>query len=155
MAYTTSLQTSAQRGYDRPPGGGVDGAPTPSQIAGLSDVLDQRVWGTVSGFFNRTQQLTMFQPVGGIDMIGKAFAKALAGKIRLGSKVTRIAQDDKGVTVTYDDVATGKTNVATADFCVCTIPLTMLSQIEIQSRRPSRRRSRTCLIIPPARSASR
>jgi monoamine oxidase len=132
MAYTSSLQASAQRGYDRPPGGGVNGAPTPSQVAGLSDVLDPRVWQTVSGFFNRTQQLTMFQPVGGIDMIGKAFAKKLAGKIRLNSKVSKIAQDDKGVTVTYEDVATGKTGSVTADFCVCTIPLPILSQIEIQ-----------------------
>jgi monoamine oxidase len=90
------------------------------------------VWQTVSGFFNRTQQLTMFQPVGGIDMIGKAFAKKLAGKIRLNSKVSKIAQDDKGVTVTYEDVATGKTGSVTADFCVCTIPLPILSQIEIQ-----------------------
>jgi monoamine oxidase len=132
MAYTTSLQTSAQRGYDRPPGGGVDGAPTPSQVAGLSDVLDPRVWQTVSGFFNRTQQLTMFQAVGGIDMIGKAFARQLQGKIRLGSKVTKIAQDDNGVTVSYQDIATGKMNEAKADFCVCTIPLPILSQIEVQ-----------------------
>ncbi|MBN8817851.1 MAG: flavin monoamine oxidase family protein [Sphingomonas sp.] len=136
MAYTSSLQTSAQRGYDRPPGGGVNGAPTPSQIAGLSDVLDQRVWGTVSGFFNRTQQLTMFQPVGGMDMIGKAFAKRLAGKIKLNSKVSKIAQDDSGVTVSYEDVATGKKSELKADYCVCTIPLTILSQIEVQVSEP-------------------
>jgi monoamine oxidase len=85
MAYTSSLQTSAQRSYDRPPGGGVDGALTPSQVASLSDVLDSRVWQTVSGFFNRTQQLTMFQPAGGIDMIGKAFARQAQGNIRLNS----------------------------------------------------------------------
>ncbi|MBO9574405.1 MAG: flavin monoamine oxidase family protein [Sphingobium sp.] len=136
MAYTSSLQASAQRGYERPPGGGVNGAPIPSEVGGLPDVLDQRVWGTVSGFFNRTQQLTMFQPVGGIDMIGKAFAKALTGKIRLNAKVTKIAQDDKGVTVTWDDTVTGKTNVTTADYCVCTIPLPILSQIEVQVSAP-------------------
>jgi len=132
MTYSSSLQASAQRGYDRPPGGGVDGAPTPSQVAGLPDVLDPRVWQTVSGFFNRTQQLTMFQPVGGIDMIGKAFAKRLAGKIKYNSKVTKIAQNDSGVTISYEDVATGMKSEATADFCVCTIPLPILSQIEVQ-----------------------
>jgi len=132
MTYTSSLQASAQRGYDRPPGGGVNGAPTPSQVAGLPDVLEPRVWQTVSGFFNRTQQLTMFQPVGGIDMIGKAFAKRLAGKIKYNSKVTKIAQNDSGVTISYEDVATGAKSVAAADFCVCTIPLPILSQIEVQ-----------------------
>jgi len=132
MTYTSSLQASAQRGYDRPPGGGVNGAPTPSQVAGLPDVLDPRVWQTVSGFFSRTQQLTMFQPVGGIDMIGKAFAKRLTGKIKYNSKVTKIAQNDSGVTISYEDVVTGAKSVATADFCVCTIPLPILSQIEVQ-----------------------
>lgn len=136
MAYTTGLQTSSQRGYDRPPGGGVNGAPTPSQIASLSDTLDPKVWGTVSGFFSRTMQQTMFQPVGGIDMIGKAFARKLAGLIRLNSRVTKIAQDDAGVTVDYVDTVTGKAAVAKADFCVCTIPLPILSQIEVQVSPP-------------------
>jgi monoamine oxidase len=132
MAYTSSLRTSSSRGFDRPPGGGVNGAPTPSQVAGLSDVLDPRVWSTMSFFFNTTMQQTMFQPVGGIDMIGKAFAKKLAPLIRLNSKVSKIAQDDKGVTVDYVDTVTGAKGVAKADFCVCTIPLTILSQIEVQ-----------------------
>ena len=132
MAYSSSLRVSGQRGFDRPPGGGVNGAPTPSKVAGLTDVLDPRVWQTMNFFHNTTMQQTMFQPVGGMDMIGKAFAKRLAGKIRLNSKVTKIAQDDAGVTVSWDDVASGKKNETKADFCVCTIPLTILSQIEVQ-----------------------
>lgn len=132
MAYSTNLRTSGQRGFDRPPGGGVNGAPTASQVAGLTDVLDPRVWQTMNFFFNTTMQQTMFQPVGGMDMIGKAFAKRLTGKIRLNSKVTKIAQDDSGVAVSYEDVATGKKSGIKADFCVCTIPLPILSQIEIQ-----------------------
>ncbi len=132
MAYTSNLRTSAQRGFDRPPGGGVNGAPTPSEVAGLTDVLDPRVWQTLGLYLNTTMQTTMFQPVGGIDMIGKAFAKKLAGKIRLNSKVTKIAQDDASVTVDYEDVVTGKKAQAKADFCVCTIPLPILSQIEVQ-----------------------
>jgi monoamine oxidase len=138
MAYTSSLRTSAQRGFDRPPGGGVNGAPTPSQVAGLSDVLDQRMWQTMSFYFNTTMQTTMFQPVGGIDMIGKAFARQLGDKIRLNSKVTRIAQDDKGVTVDYEDTVTGAKAAAKADFCVCTIPLPILSQIEVQVSEPKK-----------------
>ena len=45
----------------------------------------------------------MFQPVGGMDMIGKAFAREVGDLIRYDAKVTRIAQDDDGVTVTYVD----------------------------------------------------
>lgn len=132
MAYTTNLRTSGQRGFDRPPGGGVNGAPTPSQVAGLSDVLDPRVWQTMSFYFSTTMQTTMFQPVGGVDMIGKAFAKRLGKMIRLNSKVTRIAQDDAGVTVDYEDTVSGSKATVKADFCVCTIPLPILSQIEVQ-----------------------
>ncbi|MBC2666312.1 flavin monoamine oxidase family protein [Novosphingobium flavum] len=132
MAYSSSLRTSAQRGYDRPPGGGVNGAPVPSAIAGLSDVLDPRVWSTMAFYFGNVMQQTMFQPVGGMDMIGKAFARKLAGKIRLNAKVTNIAQDGKGVSVDWEDTVTGAKSVAKADFCVCTIPLTILSQIPIQ-----------------------
>ena len=43
----------------------------------------------------------MFQPVGGMDMIGKAFAKEVGDLIRYDAKVTRIQQDDSGVTVSY------------------------------------------------------
>ena len=45
--------------------------------------------------------MTMFQPVGGMDMIGKAFAGELGGLIRYDAKVTRIDQGDDGVTVSY------------------------------------------------------
>jgi monoamine oxidase len=132
MAYTSSLKVSAQRGYDIPPGGGVKGAPTPSQVAGLNDVLDPRMWGTIGFYLGNVMQTTMFQPVGGMDMIGKGFAKQLAGLISYNSKVTKIAQDGAGVTVSYEDVASGKKSEAKADWCVCTIPLPILSQIDVQ-----------------------
>ena len=52
--------------------------------------------------------------------------------IRYRSQVSKIAQDENGVTVTYKDLATGKEQQASADWCVCTIPLSILSQIEVQ-----------------------
>lgn len=136
MSYKSSLRVSGQRGYDRPPGGGVNGAPSPSEVAGLTDVLDPRMWGTMSFYFNNVMQTTMFQPVGGMDMIGKGFAKRLTGMISYNSKVTKIAQDDAGVTISYEDVASGKKSEAKADWCVCTIPLPILSQIDVQVSAP-------------------
>jgi monoamine oxidase len=74
----------------------------------------------------------MFQPVGGMDMIGKAFAREVGDLIQYDAKVTRIQQHDGGVAVSYVNSRTpGMTQVAKADWCVCTIPLSILSQIPI------------------------
>jgi monoamine oxidase len=74
----------------------------------------------------------MFQPVDGMDAIGRAFAKEVGPLVQFDSKVTRIEQDDGGVTVTYQDTkAPANTRVAKAAWCVCTIPLSILCQIPI------------------------
>lgn len=132
MAYTGSLKVSGQRGFDKAPGGGVDGAPTPSKINGLSDVLSSHVWTQMGFYFGNVMQTTMFQPKGGMDMIGKAFARQVGKMIRYNAKVTRLVQDDAGVTASWTDAKTGQTGEAKADWCVCTIPATILSQMDIQ-----------------------
>ena len=72
----------------------------------------------------------MFQPVGGMGMIGKAFERQLKPMITYNAKVTKIIQDKAGVTVTYTDTGKGMVSQARADFCVCTIPLGVLNQIQ-------------------------
>ncbi|MBU4436294.1 MAG: flavin monoamine oxidase family protein [Alphaproteobacteria bacterium] len=130
--YASNLRSASHRGYDRPPGGGVNGAPIPSALYSLHDVLDPQVWTSMAFFMGHEMQTTMFQPVGGMDMIGKAFAKQVDGLVTYNAKVSKIAQDDKGVAVTYADTQTGKVVTAEADWCVCTIPLGVLNQIETQ-----------------------
>lgn len=132
LEFSDSLRVSNQRGYDRPPGGGPEGAPTPSRVNSLSDVLSSRVWTQMGFYFNYVMQTTMFQPKGGMDMIGKAFARQVGKLIRYNTKVTRIAQDEGGVTVDWQDARSGATGQSKADWCVCTIPATILSQIEFQ-----------------------
>jgi monoamine oxidase len=79
----------------------------------------------------------MFQPVGGMDMIGKAFANELGDVIQYNAKVTQIQQNDRGVTVTYVDTAHPEiSRQAIADWCVCTIPLSILSQLPIDVSAP-------------------
>jgi len=79
----------------------------------------------------------MFQPVGGMDMIGKAFAREVGDCIRYNAKVTRIQQNDRGVTVTFADTKTGANEEqASADWCVCTIPLSILSQLPVNVSAP-------------------
>lgn len=132
LSYASSLKVSGQRGYDVPPGGGVTGAPTASQINSLHDVLDSKVWNTMSFYFTYVMQTTMFQPVGGIDMIGKAFAREVGQMITYNARVSKIAQNDQGVEITYADNSTGIVGTVKADWCVCTIPLSVLGQLDVQ-----------------------
>ena len=129
MKYKTSLESSEHRGYDRPPGGGVDGAPIPSNVFAFRDVVNSQVWKNMAFFMNHEMQTTMFQPVGGMGMIGKAFQRQVAPLITFNAKVTNINQDKSGVTITYADTASGAVTEAKADFCVCAIPLGVLNQI--------------------------
>ena len=72
-------------------------------------------------------------------MIGKAFGRALGGVIKFNCKVTDVRQDDKGITVTYVDTKKGGApQTAHADWCVCTIPATVLSQIPMNVGAPMR-----------------
>jgi monoamine oxidase len=81
--------------------------------------------------------MQLFQPVGGMGMIGKAFGRALNGLIQYNSKVTSIQQDNKGVTATYiDSKKGGAPKTVHADWCVCTIPATVLSQIPMNVGAP-------------------
>ena len=63
--------------------------PIPSDPIVLSDILKSRLWRYLQNFANYNFQTTMFQPVGGMDMIGKAFAKEVGDVIRYNAKVTR------------------------------------------------------------------
>jgi monoamine oxidase len=136
LSYASSLKVSGQRGYDKAPGGGVGGAPTPSKINSLSDLLDTGVWNQMGFYFSYVMQTTMFQPKGGMDMIGKAFAKQIGNIVQYNAKVTKVAQDDRGVTASWTDIKTGATGEAKADYCVCTIPATILGQLDLQVGAP-------------------
>ncbi|MDE2404741.1 MAG: flavin monoamine oxidase family protein [Sphingomonadales bacterium] len=130
--YTSDLHVAAQRGYDKAPGGGVDGAPTSAGINGLSDVLDSHVWTQMGFYFGSVMQTTMFQPKGGMDMIGKGFYREVGKLVRLNTRVTKITQDDHGVAAQWTDTKTGQAGESRADYMVCTIPATILNQIDIQ-----------------------
>ena len=102
--YKASLHMSEFRGFAKDPGGGLGAAPKPSEPLAFSDILSSRLWASLENFALYEFQTTMFQPVGGIDMIGKAFAREVGDLITYNAKVTKIAQDEKGVTVSYEDV---------------------------------------------------
>ena len=133
-AYKANLISGNRRGYDKEPGGGLTAVPTPSQPLGLSDLLKSGLWLGLFPGANYEFQTTLFQPVGGMDMIARAFAREVGDLIRFNAKVTSIHQDERGVSVAYEDTSDpGKPLTATADWCLCTIPLSILSQIEINA----------------------
>jgi monoamine oxidase len=135
--YQKGRSSSRRRGYDQPPGGGLAAAPTPSDPIGLSDILNSRMWGQLTDASVYQDQPTLFQAVGGMGMIGRAFGKALERVIRYNAKVIDIRQDEKGVTATFVDAAKGGApQTARGDYCICTIPATVLSQIPINVGAP-------------------
>ncbi|MGH6643540.1 MAG: NAD(P)/FAD-dependent oxidoreductase [Bradyrhizobium sp.] len=135
-AYKANLISADYRGYASDPGGGLNAVPLAGEPIKLSDVLQSQLWRYLRNFALHEFQTTMFEPVGGMDMIGKAFAREVGDLIRYDAKVTRIQQNDGGVTVSYVDsrissAAPATPQLAKADWCVCTIPLSILSQIQI------------------------
>jgi monoamine oxidase len=79
----------------------------------------------------------LFQPVGGMGRIGEAFARELAPLIRYNARVTKIEQDERGVTADYENTGRpGAVQKARADWCLCTIPLSILGQIPMNVGQP-------------------
>jgi monoamine oxidase len=92
------------------------------------------LFGGVPPFYVQTDyssQPTMMQVAGGMDRLPAAFAAKLAKQITYRAEVREIRQSEKGVWVVYADAA-GKMQRVDADYCVSTIPLTVLSDSSIQ-----------------------
>ncbi len=137
--YRAGAIASDTRGYARDPGGGLSARPEDGEPIGLSNILTSRLWRGLQSFLLYDFQTTMFQPVGGMGRIGEAFARELGDAIRYNVKVTEIAQDEHGVEAHFEDLAAGGApGVARADWCVCTLPLSVLSRLEVQVGAPMR-----------------
>ena len=73
-------------------------------------------------------QMTMFQPVGGVDQIAKAFERQVGNRITFNAQVKEIRKNPNGVSIVYTDES-GNRLQAIGDYCICTIPLTVLKDI--------------------------
>ena len=136
-SYAKGPMSALHRGYAKARGGGPDGAPVPGEPLARDEVMRSGLWHWLSFNMMYDMQTTMFQPVGGMDMIGKAFARQVNDLVTHNIKVSQIHQDQSGVTVTYgDNNHGGAVAQAKADYCVCTIPLSVLSQLDVQVSAP-------------------
>ncbi len=70
-------------------------------------------------------QMTMLQPVGGMDQIANAIYAQVKPAVLLGSPIKAVRRAGNGVSVEH-----GAGMVTQADYCVCTLPLTALRRIE-------------------------
>ncbi len=95
------------------------------------------MWRYLQSFARYDFQTTMFQPVGGMDMIGRAFAREVGDLIRTNAKVTQIQQNGSRRHRRASSIRPVRRPCSrrTADWCICTIPLPILSQLPGQCRR--------------------
>jgi len=119
------------RGFITDPGAGLNPG-VPSKPYALTDILHSNTWATLKSVSDYDQQRTMFQPVGGMDQMPAGFVRNLRPHIiRKGHVVEKIAQDADKVIVSYVDDK-GQRGTVVADYCICTIPLSVLRSIDMQ-----------------------
>jgi monoamine oxidase len=121
---------SSRRGYLTPPGAGSQQGEVDLPPYALSALLQSRFGLNFAFEFGWDQAMLMFQPVGGMDAIPKAFETALRGKVKMiyGAKVSGIYNTPTGVSVTYADGSARPKQIDGA-YCICTIPPQVLKRI--------------------------
>jgi monoamine oxidase len=131
--YTKSFATSESRGYDIERGAGLMPPPQFSTPIARDALLKSGLANYMVTPFDYDLTPSMFQPVGGMDRIAMALYNDVAALVELDAKVTAIDQDERGVSVTYVDARRGgEPKHARADWCLCTIPLSILSEIPVK-----------------------
>ena len=135
--YAKGPAASNRRGFEKDPGGGLSAVPVDSEPIPFKMLMNPTFWDHLEDGDQYYHHGAIFQPVGGMDMIAKGFEKEVGSLIRFNTKVTEIKQSERGVTVSYVDATSGgNAGTATADWCVCTLPLTVLGQLPVQVGQP-------------------
>ncbi len=116
---------SDRAGYVRTAGAG-DETGVLEQPIDMHTLLEEDFWQGMLFDEQFDMQATMFQPVGGMDRIPYAFAKALGDTVKYGAPVTEIRKSGKGVKIGYTQK--GQAKSIEADYCICAMPLTILKK---------------------------
>jgi monoamine oxidase len=93
-------------------------------IDGFTDAMTRNYSEELGGNPTRWQKIK-----GGTDMLPKAFAERLSNKIHYDSPVVKIEQDEKQARVVF--LNAGKRQTMTADSVLCTIPFSILRNVEV------------------------
>jgi monoamine oxidase len=122
---------SSRRGFAVSPSAGLQPGVVNLPPFSLSQMLESRFGLNFSFEFGWDQAMLMFQPVGGMDAIPRAFERAIRRRgvsTTFGASVTGVFNQADGVRVTYAD-ANGASLQVIADYCICTIPPQILKSI--------------------------
>ncbi len=93
-------------------------------------VLKAGFGGALNFHHEMHQQPTMFQPVGGMDRIAKAFEERVGRFIRYRTAVQEIRRTSDGrVRLVVAKTDGGAPREVRGDYCICTIPLSVLRSI--------------------------
>jgi len=93
-------------------------------IDGFTDAMTQNYGGELGGSPERWRKIK-----GGTDLLPKAFAEKLAKKIRYGAAVVRIEEVGNQPRVVF--LESGRQQALTADAVLCTIPFSVLKNIDL------------------------
>jgi monoamine oxidase len=135
-----TYQGSSRAGYATPPGACTQRGAIAKPID-LWQLLSSNFWERPKGarmFLGEMfeQAATMLQPVGGMGRIGEAFGRQLAAVIRYDTEVTAIEKTPNGVKVRWrstkpgEPPELGEPPMIEADYLVCTIPFSVLRNID-------------------------
>ena len=123
---TAKYGGTTRAGFMTPRGAGDD----PSKLHATLPLHDLLLANFGKAEFYEDQidwQATMFQPVGGMDRIPYAFAKSLEKEVQYDCPINEIRKTSAGVRVSYK--SNGDAKECAADFCICTIPISVLQTL--------------------------
>ena len=124
------------RGWEQLPGAGtqqgIPSTPPPfsSELIQFANVTSQHAGFYVALMAVVDQQETMQVPENGMSAIyEEGFLPRLKEQVRFYCDVLEIHQSPNQTWITYRDLQTGETKQHYADYCICTIPLSVLKNI--------------------------
>ncbi|HET6309203.1 MAG TPA: FAD-dependent oxidoreductase [Rhodopila sp.] len=100
-----------------------------------------------------TMAATMLQPVGGMDRIGQAFGRALAGAITYQAVVTRLRRVETGVRVTWKHAVSGAEYRIDAPLAVVTVPFQALADVDTDFSPETRTAMQAVSYVPAGKVA--
>jgi monoamine oxidase len=119
---------SPRSGYAVMPGAGFEAGHIRASL-GLEGLLGARFWRWPMYFESMfEQQVSMLQPVGGMDRIATAFEASIESSLRREAVVLEIRKKPDGVRIIYRDEEARAERSLEADYCICTLPPPVLRE---------------------------
>jgi monoamine oxidase len=121
---------SSRAGYAEVPGAATESGRQRAPLA-LAEIAKGESFRETH-FFGEgwDQAATMMQPVGGMDSIPRAFARALGALVTTSAEVTQIRRAGEKARVVWRDRRRARDNAIDADYVICTFPLPVLQRLD-------------------------